>query len=316
MRQGRELELLVSKIKALKLPEATIQSPEYVPDVDTGESREIDVGIRIKTDNGEIFIAVECRDRTAKQDVQWVEQLISKKESVGADLLLAVSSSSFSYPAVVKAMKRGVALRDIKYFDPDELHLWVDETYVQISTLERRWLDIWFVLDPAIKPTRNLDTYNFYLEDQDKIIQWQEFLSLVVDDNDWLEFGKQIPSSKNYIVFTVEVEVRDTSVIIPPKAKIKKVKCKLKAVRKIERIPLTSAYCYKDPIHNKEIAEGYAFGPMGAVAQVVTDLATEQSNVDIDFAALYPERRVIEYISLRCRKEIELKKITLRLGIH
>jgi len=79
---------------------------------------------------------------------------------------------------------------------------------------------------------------------------------------------------------------------------------------------MTSAYCYKDPIHKEDMAEGYAFGPMGAVAQIVTDLATEQSNVDIDFAALYPERRVIEYILLRCRKEIELKKITLRSEIN
>lgn len=285
MRQGRELELLVSKIKALKLPGAIIQSPEFVPDVDTGEPREVDVGIRIPTDNGEIFIAVECRDRKYAQDVQWIEQLIAKKESVSADLLLAVSSSSFSHPAITKAKKRGVELRNIEHFNPNELRLWVDETYVQISVLERHLLDFYVVLDPILQLTRSLDTYEFYLEDEGRTVRWQEFLSLVVDDNVFLEFGKQIPRSKNSIVFTVEGEVRDTSVIVPPKAKIKKVRCRLMAVRKIERIPLVSAYCYKDSIKNEKTAEGYSFGSPEAVAQVLTDSSTEQSNIDIRLGA-------------------------------
>lgn len=55
MRQGKELELVIKKIEQVKLPKATINSPEYVRDVDTGTQREVDVGIRYPTPNGEVY---------------------------------------------------------------------------------------------------------------------------------------------------------------------------------------------------------------------------------------------------------------------
>lgn len=113
MKQGREFELLIARIKEMLHPEARVQSPARVPDRDTGEPREIDVGIWRQAEQGEIFIAVECRHRTAVQDVTWIEQLIAKKDSIGADLLIAVTSSAFTSPATVKAAKRGVLVRTL-----------------------------------------------------------------------------------------------------------------------------------------------------------------------------------------------------------
>ena len=95
-RKGRELELLVKRIKEHRSPNATICSPEYVPDKDTGQPREVDVGIRVCRNNDSVFIAVECRDRVSVQTVEWIEQLICKKQSIGADVLVAVTSSRFS----------------------------------------------------------------------------------------------------------------------------------------------------------------------------------------------------------------------------
>src|SRR3546814_10519877 len=79
-RLGRSLELLVLRIKQHQSPQAKVRSPDFVRDVDTGEQREIDVGIHIPTESGETFIAVECRDRRALQSVEWVEQLIRSEE--------------------------------------------------------------------------------------------------------------------------------------------------------------------------------------------------------------------------------------------
>ncbi len=313
MREGRDLELLLKKIEGLKLPDATIKSPDYIPDVDTGQLREIDVGIRIKADSEEIFIAIECRDRGKPQDVQWIEQLIAKKVSIGADLLIGVSSSSFTGPAITKAKKRGVELRDIKYFDPGELLLWADAAYVQIGYLEPYLLGVGFVLDPPIQPTLTIDKYDFYLEGEDRIVQWQEFLALVLNHDIFLEFGRKFPTLKSF-TFTLKEQVLNRSLIIPPKVKIERIKFHLKAVRKIERIPLTIAYSYKDVINNKEVAEGYSYGQAGAVAQIVTDLPTDKSYINMDFAALRPHERVIEYVLLTCRKEIALKDLALQFG--
>jgi len=109
-RKGRNLELLVKRIREHQSPDALIRSPEFVPDKDTGQPREIDVGIRVPRDGGSVFVAVECRDRVSVQAVKWIEQLICKKQSIGADVLVAVTSSRFSKPARVKALKHGVIL--------------------------------------------------------------------------------------------------------------------------------------------------------------------------------------------------------------
>lgn len=120
-RKGRSLELLVQRIKEHQSPDATIRSPEFVPDRDTGQPREVDVGIRVHRNGASMFIAVECRDRASVQAVEWVEQLISKKQSIGADILVAVSSSRFSKPARVKALKHGVILARMTPKLPEEL---------------------------------------------------------------------------------------------------------------------------------------------------------------------------------------------------
>jgi hypothetical protein len=120
-RKGRSLELLVKRIKEHQSPEALIQSPEFVPDRDTGQPREIDVGIRVNRNGNHSFIAVECRDRVSVQTVEWIEQLISKKHSIGADVLVAVTSSQFSKPARIKALKHGIILARMSSKLPAEL---------------------------------------------------------------------------------------------------------------------------------------------------------------------------------------------------
>ena len=54
---------------------AVIKSPDYIPDIFTGQAREIDVSIRCKIGSVEILITVECRDRVRTEDVTWIEQL-------------------------------------------------------------------------------------------------------------------------------------------------------------------------------------------------------------------------------------------------
>lgn len=138
MRKGRELELLIARIKELQLPDARILSPQKVKDRDTGQEREIDVGIRIAREGDEIFIAVETRDRGAVQDVQWVEQLIAKKQSVGADVLIAVSRSGFSQPARIKALKRGVILTQMLERVPQDVSALANAVYITLRYVAPR----------------------------------------------------------------------------------------------------------------------------------------------------------------------------------
>ncbi len=142
MRKGRELELLVARIKELQLPDARVSSPEIVRDQDTGQEREVDVGVRVQRHSGPIFIALECRDRAATQDVQWVEQLIAKKESVRADVLVGVSSSGFSEPARVKALKRGVLLAQMTDRLPDDIAALTNAVFITLTYVAPRLIAV------------------------------------------------------------------------------------------------------------------------------------------------------------------------------
>lgn len=134
-RLGRSLELLVLRIRQHQAPEAEVRSPDFVMDVDTGEQREIDVGIHIPSEGSEIFIAIECRDRRASQSVEWIEQLISKRRSVRANVLIAITASRFSRPARLKALKHGILLARLSSKLPHEIaelskSLWLTIQYL------------------------------------------------------------------------------------------------------------------------------------------------------------------------------------------
>jgi hypothetical protein len=123
------------RIKQHQSPHASVRSPDFVADVDTDELREVDIGIHIPTTDGETFIAIECRDRRARQSVEWIEQLISKKNSVKANVLIAVTASNFSRPARIKALRHGVLLARLSSKLPQELaalssSLWLTTRYL------------------------------------------------------------------------------------------------------------------------------------------------------------------------------------------
>ncbi len=124
------------------MPEATVRSPDFVPDRDTGQSREVDVGIHVPRNGGSTFIAIECRDRKAVQNVEWVEQLICKKQSIGADVLVAITSSRFYRPARIKALKHGVILARMTSKLPEEIGELAKSFFITFQFVAPRILEV------------------------------------------------------------------------------------------------------------------------------------------------------------------------------
>lgn len=124
-RKGRDLEKIISLLEgALQQSGIQLKSPDFLPDKDTGEPREVDISLRGRIGSSDILAIIECRDRDATQDVTWIEQLICKRSSVNADKVLAVSSSKFSEPARIKAEKNNIELRILDEIDPAEVQDW------------------------------------------------------------------------------------------------------------------------------------------------------------------------------------------------
>lgn len=108
---------------------ATVTWNEKIPDPDnTSQPRQIDFTIR----NPNSFIIGECRFRNAREDVQWIEELIGRKLSLKADGVIAVSSSGFTQGAKLKATAHGIALRKFSEITEKELESWGKKSVIQM----------------------------------------------------------------------------------------------------------------------------------------------------------------------------------------
>jgi hypothetical protein len=131
-RQGRDLELIVARIESVLGPRgATITSPDYITDKVTGQSREVDAAIRYQIGSVPILITVECRDHNDPQDDTWLEQLVTKRQKVGAAKTIAVSSSGFTAPAVRDAQFHGIEVRTVDEITDDAILGWFQIKSIQ-----------------------------------------------------------------------------------------------------------------------------------------------------------------------------------------
>lgn len=111
----RRFQELVARIEKLLAPSgAVVTSPDRLPDLLTGQMREVDASVRMTVGSAEVLITFECRRRSGKEDVTWIEQLATKKQSIGAAMTMAVSSTGFSAPAKKVARLKGIELRQLQ----------------------------------------------------------------------------------------------------------------------------------------------------------------------------------------------------------
>jgi len=87
---------------------ATVTESGMVWDKDAEVLREVDVLIEHRIAGHTLKIAVECRDRSRKDTVEWIDGLIGKMESLDVNKIVAVSSRGFAETAVRKAKAKGI----------------------------------------------------------------------------------------------------------------------------------------------------------------------------------------------------------------
>jgi hypothetical protein len=144
-RKGKDVEEIVEKLHKLILgPEWDIKSPDRIKDKITGQSREVDVSIRLKSGHISILIIVECRDRDI-EDVTWIEQLVTKCKNLGADKLVAVSSTGFTEPAKKSAEHYGIVTQVLSKITPDDIKSWLYGS--SVGTLHRFYRFVYFRSD-------------------------------------------------------------------------------------------------------------------------------------------------------------------------
>jgi len=122
----REFEELVAKIEQTLSPvEAIVKSPDWIVNNITGRKREVDASIRYTVGTVPILITVECRKRKYKQDDTWIEQLVTKKQNLGAARTIAVTSQGISEQAKKNALFYGIEVRKISEIAQEEMLGWI-----------------------------------------------------------------------------------------------------------------------------------------------------------------------------------------------
>lgn len=89
---------------------ATVSESAMLPEPD-GTMREVDILIERTVADVVIRVAVECRDRSRKSDVDWIDGLVGKFKNLKIDRVVAVCRLGFSKAAAAKADLNNIELR-------------------------------------------------------------------------------------------------------------------------------------------------------------------------------------------------------------
>lgn len=121
-RKGRSLEKLVESLERVLSGKegVSIESPKFLPDRVTKDQREHDVVITTRTAHHELTLAIECRDRSRKVNVNDVESFASKCQDTQVNKGVIVSAKGFTRAAQQKATNSSIAclsLREVSSFD-------------------------------------------------------------------------------------------------------------------------------------------------------------------------------------------------------
>lgn len=108
IKPGKIFENLSAQIVKTIHRSAIVTENDSMPDIHTGKNRQIDISIRIKSGPIELKGIVEARDRSRPVGVEYIEQIDSKRISVGADFAVIVSNKGFYQTAIEKAGKLNI----------------------------------------------------------------------------------------------------------------------------------------------------------------------------------------------------------------
>ncbi len=120
-KRTNEFQQLMHYIYGQMVPEgATVAESVFIKERDGGSEREVDILIEHEVAGTKLRIAVECRDRSRRDSIEWIDSLIGKFRDLAIDKVVAVNRVGFSKEAVQKASANGIDTRTLeKALDTD-----------------------------------------------------------------------------------------------------------------------------------------------------------------------------------------------------
>jgi len=87
---------------------ATVTESALVTERSSSTQREIDILVEHSVAGHRVRIGIECRDRSSKDDITWVDGVIGKYKDLDIQKVILVSNSGFSSGAIQKALANNI----------------------------------------------------------------------------------------------------------------------------------------------------------------------------------------------------------------
>lgn len=303
VRKGKNFELLIKKVETLKNKGAEIKSPEYVIDVDTGTKREVDIGIHFNN----TFIAIECRDRSGIQDIQWIEQLITKKNSINANVLIAVTSSSFTEPAKQKAFKHGILLRHVENISAEDILTLKEASYIEVCYISNFLYNLEYVLfkNKPFLSFEDLQNSFIYTLGTENKIPFNDFLNNVA-----INSIQKIENLDKQNIINKKFEVKFSNLLLWPFDYEIQGLC-INIALKVEKIkyPLVSIKKYKNSHTYDLLGQIQEYGICNN--NFIIDTPSNASSWQIDFKQLEIQNKILISFTVYNETPTKLQNVTI-----
>lgn len=147
-RQSNEFQAVMKVLyEHISGSDAVVTESAELLEPTSGALREIDVLIERVTGDMAVRVAVECRDRAAKDDVMWVDQVIGKFADLPVNKVILISSSGFTESAARKAAAHSIEVCTVEALSEKD---WPKEfTLLGVARLNRA--------DELVAVTLNMD---------------------------------------------------------------------------------------------------------------------------------------------------------------
>jgi hypothetical protein len=103
-KRTNEFQELIKSIYEKIVPDGgKVTESGMVFDKNAKTLREVDILVEYRYAHHDFNMAIECRDRSRKDSVEWIDGLIGKSKSLAVNKVVAVSKEGFSKTAKNKA---------------------------------------------------------------------------------------------------------------------------------------------------------------------------------------------------------------------
>ena len=114
-KRTNDFQSLVKRIYEQIVPTGgVVTESAEVWDKEAGILREVDILVSHEYAGHQFSFVVECRDRSRKETVEWIDGLVGKTKALNLAKVIAVSNSGFASSAIRKAKENGIETLTLK----------------------------------------------------------------------------------------------------------------------------------------------------------------------------------------------------------